>query len=358
MYCVLVGCLAVLSVCAARPAQDATTSLDSNPSMGFPIDYLPTTAILQNSSGTLGLPINPNHERDLTVRPGWTGTSTSLPERAELVMSLAIEIYWYWKMDHNTLIARLSRRRGEAPFQNFWYRITPLTHLGTSLTTQKLGIAYCWVLAYAVNQDITSADLMAQINENGHGMIGSIDITNVPVRDSNTAASTFQTSMKALVRSFWANETFNSVLMPGSRNGALQMLPEEMERRWFGCLDAMLLYVIQHPTSGLVATNLPPTPPGPSSSPPSSTYRFWRVPRDTSIKDYIDVIMYVPAATQFMTWKVLAEELLIMGSGVALGQPYSTMGFVRDGTTVLAMLKITVDGGAVGGDVTNVTATS
>lgn len=136
------------------------------------------------------------------------------------------------------------------------------------------------------------------------------------------------------------------------------MLPGEMERRWFGCLDALLMYIILHLTSDVVANDLPPVPSTPSSYPPSRTYCFWRVPRDRSIQDYIDVTVYVPAATRFMTWKVLAEELLIMGSGLALGYPYSSMGFVRDGTTVLAMLKITVDGGALGGDVTNATATA
>ncbi|CAL8583250.1 hypothetical protein XPA_008880 [Xanthoria parietina] len=358
MYCILVGCFAVLSVCVARPAQVATASLVSHPSTGFPIDYLPATAVLQNSSGALELPTNPNHERDLTVRSSWTGLRTSLPKRPELVMSLAIEIYWYWRMDHNTGVTRSSRSRGEAPFENFWYSITPVTRLGTSLTTLKLGIAYCWVLVYAINEDVTSRDLVAQINENPHGMIGSILVTTSPRQDSSTAPSMLQSSLKVLERSFWANETLNSLLMPGSPKATLQMLPEEMERRWFGCLDVLLMYIIQHPTSDVVANDLPPVPSTPSSNPLSSTYRFWRVPRDRSIQDYIDVTVYVPAATRFMTWKVLAEELLIMGSGVALGYPYSTTGFVRDGTTVLAMLKITVDGGALGGDVTNATATA
>ncbi|KAL8672551.1 MAG: hypothetical protein Q9168_002987 [Polycauliona sp. 1 TL-2023] len=354
MYSFLLACLAVLRVCAARPAQDAAGQLGSNPSTGFPIEDIPTPAVLQNASGTLQLPLNPNHERYLSVRSRWKPTSTSSPNRARLAMSLAIEIYWYWRMDHDPFITQLSRRQGEAPFEEFWYQVTPDASLGTSLTTRKLGIAYCWVLAYVVGlQEVASADLTAQIDEVGR-RIGSIDITSITVRENSTAASMFQPSYNALERLFWANETFNSVLSPGSPIDTLQMLPADMERRWFGCVNAMLGYIIQHPTSGLVATDLPPTP----SSPTPKTYRFWRFPRDPRIQDYLEVTVFVPAATRFMTWKTLAEELLLMGSAVALGHAYDYIGTVRDGTTVLAMLKITVNGGAVGGNFKNATDTA
>ncbi|KAL8766795.1 MAG: hypothetical protein Q9209_006534 [Squamulea sp. 1 TL-2023] len=354
MYRDLVAFLAVLSVCAARPAPDTAGSLESiSPSIGFPIDFVPSPAVLQNASGNLELPINPHLERAITVVSGWTGTSTFLPKRADLAMSLAIEIYWYWRLDDNSPITRTFIGPGFAPFDQFWYRITPIMRTGSFLTPRKLGVASCWMLAYVVSHDITSTQIQARINENAHGSIGTVDIIDVP-----GAASMAQSSIMALERTFRANETFNSVLQPGDQNSALRITPDEMERRWFGCIYKMLLFIVEHPISDLVAITLPLEPLDPSSSPPSKTYRFRCVPHDPRIRDYVDVTLYVAAVTRFVTWKLLADELLLLGSGVALGQPYSTAAFVRDGIAILAQLKVTVDGGEVDGDVTDVTDTA
>ncbi|KAL8833663.1 MAG: hypothetical protein Q9170_004149 [Blastenia crenularia] len=356
MYRVFISCLAVLSVCAARPAQNAPAALDHKRPVGFPIDYLAAVTLLRKSSGTLELPINPNNDRRLTIIAGWTSARTSLPKRAELVISLAVQVYGYWIMADDTPVTRQIRKQEEAPFQDFWHQITPV---GNSLTTQKLGIAYCWALMYAVSMDITSANLKVTINEESHGLIvsiGSVDIIyNPAVRDGNTAGSTSQNSTEALEQSFPAKKESNTVLKPGSPNDALQLLPDEAAQRWFGCLNMLVFFIVQHHQSALVSITQPPLPP---LQPFSRMYRFWRVPGDTSILDYVEITVFLLPSPRFMTWRDLMREVLVMGRAVALGQPYSTIGNVMDGTAVLARVQIIVDGGRVGGDVKNNTNTA
>lgn len=256
-------------------------------------------------------------------------------------MSLAIEIYWYWRDEDNTPVTHPIVRQGLVPFQSLQYLIQPANNPETSLTPYKLGIACLWVMSYVLVQDISSGLVTAQISEKRHGLVGSIAISNLAQADGNAASSTTPPFDKELQRAFWPNGTLNSILRQGNQGAALRT-GSDRERRWFATLSEMLQYIIKHSQFDLVVNTLPPAPKTPSSSGSSITYRFWRVPRDPRVKDYVDVTIHMAAVIHYLRWKQLVEELLILGSGVALGYSYSTVGYVRAANTVLAIIKITV----------------
>lgn len=129
MYHVVVGLLAALRVCAARPVQDKSSAvLDAdNPSMGFPAQYLPAAAVPLSPAGNLSLPLRPDTERGVQIQVQ-TDLRPGIPSRGgELVTSLATEIYWYWRDTDNRPISHRISRRGEVPFRNFQYIIDTYT---------------------------------------------------------------------------------------------------------------------------------------------------------------------------------------------------------------------------------------
>ncbi|KAL8717608.1 MAG: hypothetical protein Q9225_005162 [Loekoesia sp. 1 TL-2023] len=337
MYHVVAGLLAALRVCAAGPVHGKPSGvLDAgNPSKGFPAQDIPAAAVPLDLAGNFSLPLRPDTERGIQTRVR-TDLRPGIPPRGgELVVSIAIEIYWYWRDNDNRAINHLISKRGEVPFENFQYIINPYLDPRAILTPYKLGIAYCWILnGVLIHTNTWPGYIVASVSDTvDHRLVGFLSIEN-QARASDAASSAVPND-KNLEKALWVNETFNAVTQPGHAL-AVQSPNNVIERRWFKCLAAMLMYVIANPTTAFMAEKLPP-----HSS--DTTYRFDCNPRPTTIRDQIHVTIFAAAVHNRLTWKVLAEELLVFGSSVARGNSWDTVSVVREGFTTLASLRIRVD---------------
>lgn len=355
MCSVLIPLLAVWGICHARPVQDASVSLDSiNPSMWFPLGYFP---ILENASGSLGLPIRPETSQHLIVEPRFDGRRGISFKRGLLVMSLAVEAYWEWKNDDTRPIARPTIRRALVPFQDFVYREVPSGIQGTSMNPLALGITYCSVLSYVSTQDITSGALTASITHRAargiEALVGRVEIFNQP-QQLYPKSSRSPALIKNLEETFWENTTLSHVLQPGNhsilqagnqQNASLQITPDEMELRWFGCMREFLFYVFGEPRTDLVTDKLPTPSPG------AKSYRIYRQKGDQRVEDYLEILIFPAAATLELRFQELMEEVLIWGAGVTLGEPYSTGGIILRERVNMAYVRIIINGKVPGGGV-------
>lgn len=326
--------LALLSTCTAWPVQDASAS------QSFSLEDPPATTFSPALHNNLTLPIVPTHGGNLLVYPSMDHHFGTPPKRGELAMTLAIGAYWYWMDKYNLAITYRREYRGKPPFEYFRHEVIPANLPAAPLTPVKLGTAYCRMLLYILSREITSGLLTARLmKETNRVMIGVVSIENKAEVEKKTSSK----STNELEKSMWANQTFDSTLQPDINASALQA-SDEFQRRWFRCLARMLFSIIVNNQGGLVADKMS------SRGMPSSIYRFLCVPTDPYNHDYIDITIYLAAARYALTWRKLAEQLLVLGSGVAIGHPGSTIGTVRSSDTVLATLKITVDGTGFGDD--------
>lgn len=339
MYSILIPFLSVWAVCHARPAYDAPTPLDrTNSSNGFPQEYLPT---LRNVSGNLELPVRPESSPYVRVEGRFDGRRGIPFHRGALVMSLAVEIYWEWKDDANLPVTRPTMRRAEVPFQDLIYRAVPANTPGALMTPVGLGLAYRWILSYVLREDISSGAITASIRYDAGSSVkpvGRVEIYHQPIQN-NPAASGTPALVDNLEKTLWANTTFKSVLQPGvQQDTGLQITPDEMELRWFGCICEFFFYAFWQPKHRLVTDILPVPSPG------AESYRLYRQQGDHRAEDYVEVLLFPAAATLALTFQRVVEEVLIWGAGVSLGGAYSTGAFIQHGGINLAYVRIMIDG--------------
>ena len=342
MQHVVVGFLAILSICAARPVQDeAPASLESgSPSLGFLPRDLPSAAaaIPLSSAGNLTFPLNPQDEHGIGTRYSTDSRRGFPPKGGELVMSLAIEIYWYWRDTSNVPIEHQISRYGEAPFRNFVYIIAPATNPRAILNPYKVGIGYCWTL---INVLMHGSAWPSHITNYIYNRLDGRTVGTLSVENRGRAGdsgSSVAPNSKQLERIFWPNSTFNSISLPGHSSVLKGTNYATVERRWFGCLASMLMLIIVQPMNNLVTEMLQPGRHG-------VTFHYACTLQGTSTtkRDMIHITVYAAAASKRLTWKVLVEELLLFGSGVALGNPYESSGAVKDGDTLLAVIKFELE---------------
>ncbi|KAI4239900.1 MAG: hypothetical protein L6R40_005452 [Gallowayella cf. fulva] len=304
--------------------------------MGFSISLLQDS---QNTSSHLELPIDPNTP-SLEVDIAMSRNPGSRPSRGVLVMSIAVETYWWWRDFGNHRISRATTRRGEAPFDTFVFQQTPSAPRNWVAPLQ-LGIGYAKVLMYVCSVDeITSGHITASIKNPQaypHDLIDTLEIKYYPRVGSASAKPPNGT--QALEQTIWANETFNSILRPGNPSSVLRMTWEELDDRWIRTLRQLLFYLFEQSTTDLVAEKLQPTS---GSQPP---HRFWRVPNDHSILDFVEVSIFTEAVEQRLTFRTLLEEVLLWGSEVVLVAEYDKVGVLRKGDLILASMVMTINGG-------------
>lgn len=256
-------------------------------------------------------------------------------------MSLAVEIYWEWKDDANLPITRPTLRRAEVPFQDIIYRAVPDNTPGFPMTPVGLGLAYRWIMSYVLREDVSSGAITASIRyDAGSSLkpVGRVEIFHQPIQN-NPAASGTPTLVENLEKTLWANTTFKSVLQPGVRQDTgLQITPDEMELRWFGCMREFFFYAFWQPKHRLVTDILPVPSPG------AKSYRLYRQKGDHRAEDYIEILLFPDAVILALTFQRVVEEVLIWGAGVSLGGAYSTGGFIQHGGINLAYVRIMIDG--------------
>lgn len=332
--CIMKGFLAIIPVllaCAtwAVPAQNLSSS-------NLPSEGSPSIAQSPATHTDLLLPISPTYGSNLLVYPSLSHRIGIPPHRSELAMTLALSAHHYWLDYPNTPLAHRREYRGNPPFSQFQHVVIPAFIPSAPLTPVKLGIAYCRMLLYVLTpeREISSGLLTARlVKEVGGGMIGIVSVENKPEAGNSTSSK----ASKAFEEMSGANQMLNSTLQPGEKASAIQLSDDETQRRWFGCLARMLFGFLVKSPAGRVADTLP------SRELPFKVYRFLCVPTDPRVGDFIDLNLYPAAARYALSWQQLTEELLVLGSAVALGHPGSTTGTVREENTVLATLKLTVD---------------
>ncbi|KAL8905366.1 MAG: hypothetical protein Q9171_006696 [Xanthocarpia ochracea] len=343
MYGIFIPFWAVLGLCAARPAQDASApSVSGSTSSGFPREYLP---ISQNASASLELPFAPGWEHRIKVNPSFIGSGENAFKRGQLVMSLAVKAYQEWRDEANYPVHSATMQRAEALFQDFVYTLSPnLPIAGVWLAPFSLGIAYCWILTWVLRvEDISSGFLTSPIYQDHLGAfrnIGRVEIFNQSDQ-SDSASSKVLPLFQNLEKTFWANTTLNSVLKPGNQeSSALKITWDELERRWFDCLRRVLLHILQRPKSDLVVEELPSDIP----SDPERHVKTYEFKETHDSKDFLVLVMYPEFATQRLTWEGLVEQLLLWGTKVSFDHLYKSIAILQDGNTIIVTMRITIDG--------------
>lgn len=338
MYHILLTFLTwLLSQCAARPAaNEAASLLDSAiPSDGFPP---PVDGIEFKPASDLNLPLGPDRNLQSTFTPG----SGLLQKGGMSVVSLAYEIYWYWR-DDSTVPFRRTFDRHKPPFEDFWYTVSPFTKNRASLTPLKTGIAYSRALWSLVRLGWWPRTFEIDISERPYGFgIGTLSVRYEPIHSANNGASTTvaQTSVsKTLEETLRANSTIDSIVLPlpsqDAPNSTKLDIPDSlMERRWYFCWTQLFRFFVTKPTSGLITDKYVPR------SEPMRNYCDNSPLRTT--RDEIGFTVYGPAADprHGFTWQKLAEEVLIWGGMIIDGSPYNTVLYVKDGATVLGAMSI------------------
>ncbi|KAL8851903.1 MAG: hypothetical protein Q9221_003226 [Calogaya cf. arnoldii] len=345
MYSIILSLLAVWAVCHARPAQDPAIPLDLiKTSSGFPRQYLQS---LQNVSGNLDLPIEPHLEPAIHVDVRFA--RGGIPFRqGSLVMSLAVEAYWQWREESNPMVSGFERR-AEVPFQDFVYKGFPGGTIGYPMTPVTLGITYTTMLSEVLIQEIPSGTLYASTRYQAAGgtvkQIGQVEVYNQPNQPSTESPRTPALS-EHLEKKFWSNKTFTHTLQPGSGQiSNLQITPNEMETRWFSCIREILFFIFQQRKTEQVGLKFHTSLTAPTTY--SLNCQKGRRPPVDSLQ-----ITFAPTiATLSLTFKTLAEEILVWGAAVTLGQPYGDTAILRDRDgTPIAVLKITIGGVVSGSD--------
>ncbi|KAI4089822.1 MAG: hypothetical protein LQ339_008475 [Xanthoria mediterranea] len=322
------GLLALLYICAAWPVQDV--SMPRSLSLKTPPARISSSALHSD----LRLPISPDHGGNLLVYPSMHHRMGVPPKRSELAMTLAIGAYWYWMENSNGALKHRRVYRGKPPFENFRHEIFPANLPAAPLTPVKLGTAYCRMLLYILSREITSGLLTARLlTETNRVMIGIVSIENKPEFGKGMPS----VSNRELEQSTWANQTLNSSLRPHVEVSSLQA-SDEMQRRWFGCLARMLFSIMANNQAGLVEEQMS------SRGLPSKTYHFPCNDTDPYKHDYVALTIYLAASRCALTWRQLAEQLVVLGSAVAIGHSARTIVPVKSSDTLLATLRISVDG--------------
>ncbi|KAL8855468.1 MAG: hypothetical protein Q9178_007879 [Gyalolechia marmorata] len=341
MHSIFIPFWAVLGLCAARPAQDASApSVSGSTSSGFPREYLP---IFQNASDSLKLPFLPGWEDRIKIDPSFVSSREIAFKRGQLVMSLAVKAYQEWRDEANIPI-HSATRRAEAPFQDFLYSLSPTTPIaGVWLTPLSLGIGYCWIMTWVLHvQDISSGSLTSSIYQHHLGAfrnIGRVEIFNQS-EQTDSASSNMLPLFQILEKTFWANTTLNSVLKPGNQqSSALQVTSDELERRWFGCLSRVLFRMLERPKTDLVVEELPSDAP----SDPERQVKTYVFKETDDPKDYLVLAMYPEFATQRLTWERLVEQLLLWGAKVSFDHLYKSIAILQDGDTIIATMRMLID---------------
>ncbi|KAL8809551.1 MAG: hypothetical protein Q9223_003024 [Gallowayella weberi] len=301
--------------------------------MGFPPQLLPR---LWNPTGNsssvadLELPLDPNNTPGLRtvvqVYPGpW-----ARPKRSELVMSLATEIYWYWRDTANRPID-VNTNSQRPPFQKFLYNLRPSHVPGALFTPFRAGITCFRILAAVLARDLLTGHIVAETSLiPADKSIGTLYVTNTGsahLPDSSVAA----TQIKELENGFWSNETYNFLLIHLEHNtSAMEVLDNVMERRYFKCLSEGFADIIRRPTFGLV-TDLLPSPSFPLT-PINYNLRCNTGPATFLSRDKIIITIYplTPLQRQAFMWIKLAEELLVLGTSVSLGYHMDSIGIITD----------------------------
>ncbi|KAL8916903.1 MAG: hypothetical protein Q9172_006053 [Xanthocarpia lactea] len=342
MHMIFIPFWAVLSLCAARPAQDASApSVPGSTSSGFPREYLP---FVQNTSDSLKLPFLPGWEHRIKIEPSFISSRKIAFKRGQLVMSLAVKAYQEWRDEANIPI-HSATRRAEAPFQDFVYSLFPTSPIaGVWLAPLSLGIAYCWIMTWVLQvEEISSGSLTSSIYQHHLGAfrnIGRVGIFNQSDQ-TDSASSNMLPLLQTLEKTFWANTTLKSILKPGNQQSStLQVTSDELERRWFNCLRRALFRMLEHPKTDLVVEELPTDAP----SDPERHVNAYAFKETDDSKDYLVLVMYPEFATQRLTWERLVEQLLLWGTKVSFDHLYQSIAILQDGNTIIVTMRIIIEG--------------
>ncbi|KAI4184306.1 MAG: hypothetical protein L6R41_004837 [Letrouitia leprolyta] len=343
MYHSLVAFLTcLLSQCAARPAANGVASPFGSaiPSNGLPLQDLPAIAMDSSPAGNLKLPLS----FDRNIQASFTPGSGNLPKGGMSVVSLAYEIYWYWR-DDSTIPFHRTFDRHKWPFEDFYYTVSPSNYPGLSLTPLKTGIAYSKALWSLVRLGWWPRVFEIEISERPSGLgLGTLSVKYEPSHGADKAAlnTVVQPSVsKALEETLRVNSTFNSLLSRLSNENTSTpteaMIPDRlMEQRWYLCWTQLFRFIITRSTFGHVVDTFAPRPV------PLRSYCDVSPSRTT--RDETSLTFYGPAADprHRFTWQKLADEVLIWGGMIIDGSLYSTMLYVKDGATTLATLSISI----------------
>ncbi|KAI4222149.1 MAG: hypothetical protein L6R36_006367 [Xanthoria steineri] len=341
MHPSLLGFVALVGICSARPAQSDLSqddaSLLNGPSNGFPVEYLPIRVETPSQSSTqdisntnLKIPIVPAQHRDF--RPLITYVYEDRPKGFELAASLAINIYTYWKDVVNQRIVRPTSSR-RLPFSNFLHTVEPRLTPGAVLTPVEVGLAYCYLLQGVIEKTPASwpghmgvrmQDLSAG-PERQKVEIGVIIVENNPAGDTdrNTSPTPSNTTSATSKPPIPANVNSASI---------------ETEKRWLACWSKVLFFFTTHSPSARFTDD--------SHRAPSSTPVAYYWPCGNA-KDEMTVTLY-PAASGVLLWDTIVRSMLDWVNKAAM-QPWGYIfseEVIQEGRTMAALsIKLGRQGG-------------
>lgn len=290
MYADFFRCLVFAGLCSAIPAttrNDSSQLMDPNsPLQGFPADYSPlelslseyeTYIRLESDRGEstsrwsslatnflrgLSKPLNPDPRWNLEQEIVYGDQNA--PQGAELIASLATNIYDLWKDTANRPITR----RIEAwklPFANIRWVIDPTTAPGALLNPLKLGVVSLWVMRGVLERQAWPGYIHVRIwdsdpNSNTLTLeVGSLDILNIIgsppfLSSSNTSISqTTQPSPNGENRASDSPSSPDSLLLHPINDiklnnslSAVQSGVKNVENRWLRCYSSWYWYAIAH----------------------------------------------------------------------------------------------------------------
>ncbi|KAL8995483.1 MAG: hypothetical protein Q9169_004777 [Polycauliona sp. 2 TL-2023] len=261
MYKLSPALLAVAKLSVARPAQDFAlqpTSLAlSVPFGGFPAKYLPdefnADPIINTGSPGLKVPLEPAQHRDIEqtieLRAGWR------PRGIELITSIAIRLYEYWKDTANLPITEEVDSRS-LPFQDFIFRLVPQRQPGVILTPLKVGIVMMWVLKACLENPVwpglTEATIWDATPTDRHARnVGRLILKHdsAPRPPTKPPLSVVRdTENKPYSKALKLHDTTAALQLPGNPSGSIYLsIPPDVERRWLECWIMVFTRAIRKP---------------------------------------------------------------------------------------------------------------
>lgn len=204
MHCILVGFMATIGLCLARPTPEGPALELANTSSGFQVQYLPVDirpsrysqpAGIINVKMTMDHSSNSNYSKHLASNLKWPLKPQAHPEfhpqifydfgklssprGGELIMSISTSLYYSWIDIAGIPITRSFSER-KIPFPAFLYTTRPTLLPAAILNPFKVGIAFCWILRDILRYGSPTwpGYIRADISENNR-KVGSVDISNI-----------------------------------------------------------------------------------------------------------------------------------------------------------------------------------
>lgn len=282
--------VAFVCTCSARPANPiGLPQLDNvGPSRGFPPEYLPSRNFTDTTGNALTLPISP------TGYPGFNPIFDFYYDKPvkglQLIQSIVMGIYNSWRDEANRPLTQPYATRSN-PFTQFKFTVWPL--VARSLTPEKVGLTYCWMLFSMLQLDRWPSHTATVIKEYTQ-QIGAIDITIEPIAGAPSVPDNSGVNI--------TNDLLNSDF--------------KREQRWARCFLAAFQLPIIHYPAQLVTTD-------PHFAPRPGIQKYPFSCGTPEFADRVDLFIY-PAAnagspTQ-LTWDAMARNLITWLTQVASRQ--------------------------------------